>query len=120
MAGRHRFPRCARLLHPAEFDAAFKNGRRCSAKFLSAIASASSGPQSRLGLTVSKKNAPRAVDRNRIKRQIRESFRRMLPLNPAVDIVVSARGGSAKASSAELRADLQQLWSRITLSCAKS
>ncbi len=42
----------------------------------------------RLGLVVSKKGNPKAVRRNRIKRVIREQFRRHARQLPAVDIVI--------------------------------
>jgi ribonuclease P protein component len=42
----------------------------------------------RLGVVVGKKLLKRAVDRNRVKRIIREQFRRLRPQLPPVDLVV--------------------------------
>ena len=42
----------------------------------------------RLGMIVAKRLLARAVDRNRVKRCIRESFRQVLPELPACDFVV--------------------------------
>ncbi|MDD2743277.1 MAG: ribonuclease P protein component [Rhodocyclaceae bacterium] len=42
----------------------------------------------RLGLVVGKKQLKRAVDRNTYKRVIREQFRLLRPLLPAIDLVV--------------------------------
>lgn len=42
----------------------------------------------RLGLVVGKKLLKRAVDRNRVKRVIREQFRRARPQLPPVDLIV--------------------------------
>jgi len=121
MTAHGRFPRGARLLKPDEFEKTFEQGRRHPAKFLSAVvANSSAQAGARLGLTVSKKTAARACDRNRLKRHIRESFRRNLQRLPAVDVVISARPGSAKASAAELRANLDHLWTRIAQACAVS
>ena len=47
--------------------------------------------RSRLGIVVSKKVAPRAVDRNRIKRLVRETFRRDRWQLGNNDLVVMAR-----------------------------
>lgn len=60
---------------------------------------------SRLGLTVSRKMG-NAVQRNRIKRVVRDLFRRHRPslLPRAYDLVVNARRGIGKASYAELEA----------------
>lgn len=120
MTARCRFPRGARLLKPDDFETAFEKGRRYSEKLLSAVAASAAQTQARLGLTVSKKTAARAHDRNRVKRHIRESFRHNLHRLPAVDIVISARSGSAQATAAELRATLDQLWTRIAQACAAS
>ncbi len=42
----------------------------------------------RLGMIIAKRLLARAVDRNRVKRCIRESFRQVLPELPACDFVV--------------------------------
>ena len=42
----------------------------------------------RLGIVVGKKLLKRAVDRNRVKRVIRDQFRRLRPQLPPVDLVV--------------------------------
>jgi ribonuclease P protein component len=44
--------------------------------------------EARLGLVVGKKQLKRSVDRNRVKRIIREQFRRLRPTLPACDFVV--------------------------------
>ena len=44
--------------------------------------------EARLGLVVGKKLLKRAVDRNRVKRIIREQFRRVRPELPALDLIV--------------------------------
>lgn len=115
-----RFLRRARLQKPGEFEAAFESGSRHHEKWLTAVVLANSLAQPRLGLVVSKKTAAAAVQRNRIKRQIRESFRLNQHQLPSVDIVVTARAGSAKASTADLRQALKALWNRVAQSCAPS
>jgi ribonuclease P protein component len=118
-APRH-FPRSVRLLNAGGFDAVFKRGQRASGQYFSVVFAPGTGSGPRLGLTVSKKTAPRAVDRNRIKRQVRESFRLNQSQLPAVDMVISARPGSANAKRADLRAALEPLWTRIAKACAAS
>ncbi len=107
------FPRRARLLKPAEFKAVFAAGGRNSERWLSALAKANDIGQPRLGLAVAKKTVPHAVDRNRIKRQIRESFRLHQQALPAVDIVLLTRPGCAQVDSEQLRQILERLWNRI-------
>jgi len=74
----------------------------------------------RLGLAISKKNAKRAVDRNRIKRIIRESFRQNQIRLPAVDLVVMAKPQTKSATNSELFTSLEHHWGRLIKQCAKS
>jgi len=66
----------------------------------------------RLGLIISKKAAPRAVDRNRIKRLVRESFRCQESLKSA-DYVVMAKPSVKQLTNQQVLQSLQQLWQRI-------
>lgn len=83
-----RFGRKQRLLLRREFDAVFNDPRlRLRRGPLWGAVRPNDSGVARLGLIVGKKVLRRAVDRNRAKRMIRESFRRQRRL-PAVDIVV--------------------------------
>jgi ribonuclease P protein component len=84
-----RFGRSRRLARKSEFDRVL--GLRahrivCGPFVLVACGAAIDG--SRLGMIVGKRQSPRAVDRNRIRRVVRESFRRRVAELPALDIVV--------------------------------
>ena len=68
----------------------------------------------RVGMAVSRRVSKRAVVRNRIKRQVRESFRHCLGTLPSFDVMVVARGSAATQDNAVLRADLQRLWQRLS------
>ncbi|MBI3188949.1 MAG: ribonuclease P protein component [Gammaproteobacteria bacterium] len=115
--GTARFPKRARLLKPAEFSRVFKDPIRSSDRLFTILAvSSAESDNARLGLAISKKHAKRAIDRNRIKRIVRESFRHQQPLLPAIDFVVMARDDTTRASNQELFASLTQHWKRL---CAK-
>ena len=63
----------------------------------------------RIGIIASRRVARRAVDRNRMKRMVRELFR-AIPVRPVgVDIVVQLRRCSPRGSSAAARAELSRL-----------
>ena len=110
------FPKRARLLKPAEFSRVFKDPIRSSDRYFTILASTTTEVgTARLGLAISKKHAKRALDRNRIKRLVRESFRQYQQL-PVADLVVMARETTVRADSQTLFASLTQHWKRL---CAK-
>lgn len=63
---------------------------------------------SRLGLAIPKKMAKRAVDRNRIKRLIREVFRQSI-ISPSKDVVLKLKAPIGKGSKGRLRLKEYQL-----------
>jgi len=71
----HAFPKAARLTKTDEFSSVFAlRPRRRSAHFVLYVR-ANGQPQARLGIVVGKKFAPRAAERNLVKRMVRELFR---------------------------------------------
>lgn len=69
------------------------------------------GGPARLGLAIAKKQLPRAVDRNRVKRIVRESFREHQLQD--YDVVVLARRETLTATNDELFASLRLHWKRL-------
>ena len=67
----------------------------------------------RIGLIIAKRHVKRAVDRNRIKRLVRESFRHRRAGLPSLDIVVLARPGLASLDSSEIYRQLDKLWRKL-------
>ena len=107
---RERFPRAVRVRRRSEYLAIQNRGRRVSGPHLMVFATAGSG---RLGLTVSRKVGG-AVSRNRVKRWLRECYRRHRAAVPAtLDVVVVARPGAAGAGYAALCGELAGLAKRL-------
>ena len=67
----------------------------------------------RLGLAISKRVSKRAVERNRIKRLLRESFRRVRQQLPPVDVMVMAREQAAGVPGPELLIEIDALWRKL-------
>lgn len=88
-------------------------GRRINDRWLTAATRANAMDHARLGLAISARAVPRATDRNRLKRQARESFRRHRAGLPALDIVVLARSGAGAAPRAELGSAFERLWDKL-------
>lgn len=64
-------------------------------------------------MAVSARAAGTAVNRNRLRRVIRESFRMHRQEMPAVDVLVTARAAASAAPNRELFASLDNLWQAI-------
>jgi ribonuclease P protein component len=102
-----------RLHTAAEFGRVFAEPARSSDRFFTILARPSGGSVARLGLTISRRAAKRAVDRNKLKRLARESFRQHREL-PPWDFVVLAKPGAHAAASASLRESLDRHFDRLT------
>ena len=86
-----------RLRRRAEFLAVQERGARINADCLLAVWKRNQGEKTRLGLTVSSKVGA-AVERNRIRRHLREFFRKRRTEFPkGVDVVVIARTSAKDA-----------------------
>lgn len=108
-----RFPAGVRVRTGRDYRDAFADSRRVSTRHFSLHLRLRDGGFCRLGMAVSRKVSPDAVVRNRIKRQIRESFRQRYATLPPGDCIVVARVGAGALAKAALRADLDQLWQRL-------
>ncbi len=112
------FPLHVRLLEPEEFKRVFTKAERSSDKYFTVLARENQYSHPRLGLAIAKKNIKRAVDRNKIKRSARESFRLQQSNIISLDIIVMARRDAEKANSKTLQASLTKHWLKLNQRCA--
>lgn len=80
--------RDARLVNKADFDRVFAENQRARTDYVMVMARPNVVGHPRLGMVIPKRVLGRAVDRNRMKRCIRESFRQVRAELPACDFVV--------------------------------
>jgi ribonuclease P protein component len=114
------FPRSVRLLSPGDFSQVFDNTEfKASNRFLLVLATPSKSGNSRLGFVISKKHVKHAVQRNRIKRIIRESFRLSQHRMANNDFVILARPGISDLKNAEIREMIDSLWFKLRQSNGK-
>lgn len=73
----------------------------------------------RLGIVVAKRYIPKSVDRNQIKREIRELFRIHDIKRYGIDLVVMARN-SERSDKTACRNGLIKLFNRVAIRCAES
>jgi ribonuclease P protein component len=106
-------PRVARLRRSADFLALRQTSGRLGGRCFSVRYRANGLGLARLGLAVSRRVSKRAVERNRLKRLVRESFRRERAVLPAFDILVIAQAAAAGQPGDVLAGELQTLWRRL-------
>ena len=111
------FPKKNRLLTSRDFSAVFEHAqyRVGCAEFL-ILAIHNDNATSRLGLVVGKKNTRLSVTRNKIKRQFRESYRKIAVAlfgSNGLDIVIITRPGIVKCSRKELCLSLVKTWQKL-------
>ena len=75
--------------------------------------------EARLGVVVGKKLLKRAVDRNRVKRIIREQFRRERRKLPACDLIVRLAVKAAPLDGKLVAGDFLALLEKLRRTCAK-
>ena len=109
-------PRRSRLTGKTAFSQVFEQATVSSDSCFKVLGRRAGQPEARLGLAVSRQVDRRAVQRNRLKRVIRESFRaHYLSGGPisAADIVVLPRRAAVDASNQRLFEQLARHWRRL-------
>lgn len=119
------FTKSHRLLTPSDFKAVFDDARFKASDQLLLILSrpntaVTSNGTPRLGLVIAKKHIRLAVQRNRIKRILRETFRHHQHQLHGIDAVVLARRGLDKLDNAQLHALFCKQWARIIKKAAQT
>jgi ribonuclease P protein component len=95
-----RFPRESRLLRHADFDRVYREGKRHFSTHMTVFYLPRTEPPAsgfRIGLTVSRALGG-AVDRNRLRRRMREAVRFTRPTSaPAIDVVINPKRSVLRA-----------------------
>lgn len=108
-----KFRQTQRLKCSEQFKKVFATRQKISYQNLSVFYNKNNNLQARLGISVSKKWVPLAVNRNRIKRVIRESFRRVnLPRD--IDIVVVVHSKDGNLGNQQCANACDKLWEKLT------
>lgn len=116
--GRAKFPRTARLLRHSDFDCVYQRGKRHFAAHMTVFyLRRVTGNGLRVGFTVGKVVGT-AVERNRVKRRLREIVRlHRSELNASVDVVINPKKSAVRAEFSELenevRRAFQVVWKSV-------
>nr|WP_232108434.1 MULTISPECIES: ribonuclease P protein component [Pseudomonas] len=105
------------MLTPRHFKAVFDSPTgKVPGKNLLILARENGLDHPRLGLVIGKKSVKLAVQRNRLKRLMRDSFRLNQQLLAGLDIVIVARKGLGEVENPELHQHFGKLWKRLARS----
>lgn len=108
------FPRSARLLRHADFERVYKQGRRHFATHLTVFyLRRSEGEGLRVGFTVGRALGG-AVERNRMKRRLREAVRQYIrSVSAAADVVINPKKSLLQVEFAELLREIERAFGVI-------
>lgn len=108
------FTKSMRLLNSSDFQSVFDDAPlRTSHQHFLFLARQNQLNRPRLGLVIAKKHIRHAVDRNRMKRLIRETFRVKQQQLAGIDVIVLARKGMNDSTNVELIEQLNGQWQRL-------
>lgn len=103
-----------RLENASQFNRVFDQATKASSDFFTLLFRENTVGQPRLGVIVAKSRAKRAVDRNTVKRIIRESFRLTKTSLPAYDFIVILKRPIRAIKKAKfkksLKLQMETLW----------
>lgn len=114
---KYTYPFRVRLSKAEEFRRVFAQGNRTKDTVFTVLAKPNDRGFSRLGMVVSKKCAGHAVQRHRIKRLVRESFRVNRGRLPTLDIVVICQPTVLKMNNRQILNSLGKHWQKLKLQC---
>lgn len=116
---RQNFSKLFRLLSPKDFQTVFADAEKFANRHWTFIVRPNQKTYPRIGLAIAKKQLPRAVWRNRIKRLARESFRQHKKALSGYDIVVLSRRGMEQVDNQTLTRSFEHLIRKIRKSGLK-
>lgn len=108
-----RFTKKAKLIKTDEFSSVFNFRKRISAKYLAVHYQPNATGHARLGLVVGKKVAKRAVDRNYMRRVLREFFRIQQHEINHVDLVIRVQKKFEKEDFVQVKQEFVTLIAKI-------
>ncbi len=107
-----QFDKTRRLINKKDYETVFKRANKLSNSDFIVLHQKNTEKKARLGLAISKKALPKAHQRNRIKRLLRESFRQRIL--PSVDVVFLAKHGIATRNNKVLFEKMSLIWDKLS------
>ncbi|HZZ92591.1 MAG TPA: ribonuclease P protein component [Usitatibacter sp.] len=112
-ARKHGLSRRHRFAQRGSYGTVLKSGHKLRGRFAMLHAGRSLSGHSRLGIALTRKMIPRAVERNRVRRLVREAFRRHMAKQLPMDCVVTLRQAVPAADLPQFRSELETLLDQL-------
>ena len=103
-----------KLNGPAEFQPVFRSAKKIADSNFLFLYRDNNVNSARLGMAISKKRVQSAVQRNKIKRMIRESFRHNIDSLGSIDVVILAQKSINIKENHIIKRSLAEQWKRLT------
>jgi ribonuclease P protein component len=110
------FGRKYRLARRSQFDHVFATGKKIQHKHFTVRFCPNELQFSRIGLIVPKSVLRKAVQRNRVRRVLRESFRQHKNVLIGLDIVILIKAKDIPLAGNELREEIDKIWPKLHVS----
>lgn len=107
------FSRQYRLITQKDFQFVFDKPYKINCPGLQVLYRQNNREHARLGLIIAKHRVKRAVDRNYLRRVIRESFRHHQDQLKGLDIIVMVRANPFVSDLAILQKSVDNLWAKL-------
>lgn len=104
------YSRSYRLVSKHDFQFVFAKPCKVTQKFMLALFRPNQQTVARLGIIIAKHHVKRAVDRNQLRRLIRESFRHLQAQLKGLDIIVLMRSEWCPLGTKLWRNEIDNLW----------
>jgi ribonuclease P protein component len=112
-APKNTFPRSFRLKSSKDFQRIYQHPKKFRGRFFTLLVRENTLDYPRLGVVITKKNVKLAVTRNRIKRMIKESFRRRIRDLKNIDIVIIVQREAPLITKDQLQTELEKQWQKL-------
>lgn len=111
------FSRALKLNSPKEFKSVRRTGRKLVVNGIRAYSQKNQLVSPRLGLVIAKREIPKAVTRNYVKRIIREGFRLNQHYLTNVDIIVFVHKQALAQEKWHFQDCINKLWQKLSVYC---
>jgi ribonuclease P protein component len=105
--------RAYRLTGAGAFEAVFRKGRRHDGTYVQMVVAPAAGTPGRLGFVLGARALPRAVDRNWVRRRLREAVRSVRPALLSYDVILRVKRGGTRADQAAAASEGAAMLARL-------